>query len=96
MSMAAIYELDCCKRLFVFGRYHNSDSMCRVACTKCGVLKPERHSNATFLTHVDDANLKTKDVRRRILNQKEEAYVRGTMRRVQQPNEAGTEQGKQP
>lgn len=98
MSMAAIWETYCCSRLFVMGRYKgNSGSsgsyMCRIDCQKCGVHKPAiGHANASFFTLVDDENLKTKDVRRRILNPREEAYVRGTVRGMQPPNEADKKQ----
>lgn len=103
MSMAAIFELHCCQRLFVMGRYKgNSGSSgayaCRVACSKCSVSKdPTGRATASFVTYVDDANLKSRDVSKRILTQKESEYVRKTvtecdLRRVRIADESDKKQ----
>lgn len=79
MSMCAIWRLGCeCRRLFVGGRYAGKEESPNQYkhCSKCDVTK-----QVEFVTLIDDAGLKTTDVRSRIISPSEVQLVERSIRR---------------
>ena len=79
MSMCAIFRLTCeCRRYFVAGRFPGNDESTIPfrKCTKCDTGR-----RAEFVFLIDDAGLKTTDVRTRILSPSEVQYVERSLRR---------------